>query len=115
MKAVKEIIGKTTVFIQTIEENDFEIIGSFEEGPDIIDTGIEDNLKDVYKQAKSIIMNLNNDISTELSNRKSKDNLKQIEIEFNMGFSAQATAWIIGLNKNYALKVKMTWDSTNDV
>jgi hypothetical protein len=107
MKAIKETIGNTFVLIQTMDEK-LDVIGVTQEGPDIVDTGIEEELKEAY--AKAIIKGIAEDIGAELNTFQAETRPKQMEIEFNMGLSAEAKAWIIGAKSDYALKVKMTWE-----
>lgn len=109
MKAVKETIGNTSVLIQTMDESP-EIVGGADEGPDIVDTGIEEELKEAYAKAKAVIKGIAEDIGRGLNTLQAEARPKQMEIEFNMGLSAEAKAWIIGARTDYALKVKMTWE-----
>ena len=109
MKAVKETIGNTSVLIQTMEETP-EIVGEAGEGPDIVDTGIGEELKEVYAKAKAVIKGIAEDIGTGFNTLQAEARPKQMEIEFTMGLSAEAKTWIIGAKTDYALKVKMTWE-----
>jgi hypothetical protein len=109
MKAVKETIGNTSVLIQTMDE-ELEVIGAPQEGPDIVDTGIEEEIKEAYAKAKAVIKGIAEDIGTELNTLQAEARPKQMEIEFNLGLSAQARVWIVGAKTEYALKVKMTWE-----
>ena len=110
MKAVKETIGNTSILIQTMDE-ELEVIGTKEGGPDIVDTGIEDKLKEAYGKAKSVIKSIAEDIGDELNSLQINKRPKQMEIEFNIGLSAEAGVWVLGAKNDYALKVKMTWES----
>ena len=109
MKAVKETIGNTSVLIQTMEETPEIVVGA-EKGPDIVDTEIGEELKEVYAKAKAVIKGIAEDIGTGLNALQADARPKQMEIEFTMGLSAEAKAWIIGAKTDYALKVKMTWE-----
>ena len=109
MKTVKETIGNTSVLIQTMDE-ELEVINADQEGPDIVDTGIEEEMKEAYAKAKSVIKGLAEDMGNELGNIQRDARPKQMEIEFNLGLSAQAGVWILGAKTDYALKVKMTWE-----
>lgn len=110
MKVVQEKIGNSTVCIQVIDDS-LEILGNLKEEPNIVDTGIEEDAKDVYKKAKNIIQSIAEDIGTKMDDIKEKARPKQTEIEFKMGFSAQAGVWILGVKNDYTLKVKMVWQS----
>ena len=109
MKAVKETIGDTLVLIQTMDESP-EIVGGTDEGPDIVDTGIEEELKEAYAKAKAVIKGIAEDIGGGLNALQVETRPKQMEIEFSLGLSAEAKAWVIGAKTDYALKVKMTWE-----
>ena len=109
MKAVKETIGNISVLIETMEEIP-EIVGRTDEGPDIVDTGIEEELKEAYAKAKGVIKGIAEDIGTGLNAIQAEARPKHMEIEFTMGLSAEANAWIIGAKTEYVLKVKMTWE-----
>lgn len=113
MKVIEEKIGDVTVFIQTIEENSFEIMNETSEKPNLMDTGIEEELKGAYTKLKSTIRNLVEDIANEFNDNSSNNFPDKMEIEFNMGLSTQAGIWIIGVQNDYALKVKMIWNSNN--
>ena len=110
MKAVRETIGNTSVLIQTMDEK-LEVLGAPQEGPDIVDTGIEEKIKEAYARAKGVISGIAEDMGAELGNIRSDVRPKQMEIEFTMGLSAEAKAWVLGAKNDYALKVKMTWES----
>jgi len=110
MKAVKETIGNTSVLIQTMDEK-LEIIGATPKGPDIVDTGIAEDVKEAYAKAKMVIRGIAEDLGAELGNIRTDVRPKQMEIEFTMGLSAEAKAWILGVKNDYALKVTMTWES----
>ena len=110
MRTVKETLGNTVVLIQT-EDDDIEIVNiSAENRPNIIETGRGDEIKNVYSGAKSIIKYIAEDIGNELNNLQTEIPPKQVDIEFNMGFTAQAGIWILGAKNDFALKVKITWD-----
>jgi hypothetical protein len=114
MKAVKETVGKTSVLIQTMDEK-LEVIGATQKGPDIVDTGIEEDVKEAYAKAKAVMRAIAEDLGAELGNIRTDVRPKQMEIEFNMGLSAEANAWIIGVKNDCALKVKMTWETEKNV
>jgi hypothetical protein len=109
MKVVKEMIGNTSVLIQTMAEIP-EIVEGADEGPDIVDTMIGEELKEAYAKAKAVIKGIAEDIGTGLNTLQAEARPKQMEIEFTLGLSAEAKAWIIGAKTDYALKVKMTWE-----
>ncbi len=109
MKTVQETIGNTSILIQMFDD-DVDVIGAGEKGPDIVETGIEETLKDSYTKAKAVIRGIAEDMTTELGNIRTNAHPKQIEIEFTIGLSAQLGIWVLGAKNDYALKVKMSWD-----
>jgi hypothetical protein len=110
MKAVKETIGNTPVLIQTMGESP-EIVGRADEEPDIVDTGIGDDIKDAYAKARAVINGIAEDVGAGLNSLQAEKCPTQMEIEFSLGLSAEAKAWVIGAKTDYALKVKITWES----
>lgn len=109
MKAVKETIGNVTILIQMVDE-DLEIVGESQSGYATRPTGIADEIKDAYAKAKLVIRNIAEDIGAELKSLHANARPKEVEMEFNMGLSAQAGVWILSGTGDYALKVKMTWE-----
>lgn len=110
MKTIRETIGNASILIQMIEDYELEVVNETQEGPNIIDTGVEEEVKEAYSKAKAIIKGFAEDIGTELETVRTNARPKQMEIEFNMGLSAQAGVWILGVKNDYVLKVKMTWE-----
>lgn len=108
MKAVQETIGNSTVLIQTLDD-ELEVLNADQGGPDLVDTGIEEKLQEAYAKAKSVIKNIAEDIGGGLNTLNAETRPKQLEIEFNMGLSSEAKAWVLGAKSNCGLKVKMVW------
>lgn len=114
MKVIKESIGNTTVLIQTIEE-DLLVVGKSQGGRATQLTGITDNVKAAYSNTKSLIKSIAEDIGNELESIQGMARPKQVEMEFNIGISAQAgPVWILSSKGDYGLKVKMTWELVTD-
>lgn len=110
MKAIKETIGNTTIIIQTLED-DLEIIGGDHIGRDTQLTSTEDQLKDAYGKVKAMINVIAEDMGTQLRDIQSRVGPKEVEVEFNIGISAQAgPIWILGGKGEAGLKVTMTWE-----
>jgi hypothetical protein len=114
MKAIRETIGSTTMLIQTMD-GDVEIVGETQGGRSTQLTGIEDQLEVAYTNVRSAIKDIAEDIGAELENIRASARPKQVEMEFNMGISAQAgPVWILSGKGEYGLKVKMTWELKAD-
>jgi len=109
MRVVRETIGNTTIFIQALDE-DLAIVNERQTGPAIINTGIEDTLKEVYSKAKTIIKDIAEDIGTELKNLPITARPKQVEMEFNMSLSAQAGIWILTGGEEHTFMIKLIWE-----
>lgn len=111
MKVIKETIDGTTIFIQIIDE-DLEILEETKNGGRFTQvTGIEEEIHAIYAKTKSLIKNIAEDIGAEIKSLQASTRPKQVEMEFNVGISAQAgPIWILSGKGDYALKVKMTWE-----
>ncbi len=108
MKAVQGTIGNTAVLIQTIDQ-ELEIFNPDQENLVLVDTGIGDEMKDVYKNAKAIIRGIAEDFGKELDSTREVAHVKQMEVEFSLGLSVEGKAWILGAKNDYSLKVKLVW------
>lgn len=110
MKVIKDNIGGVSVLINAIDDPVRNISGV---EPDIVETQNR-KIEDAYNTAKTIIKNFAKDMGQEFNTLKmEKDSIppQQMEVEFNLGFSAQAGIWILGIQNDYALKVKMIWET----
>lgn len=117
MKLILERIGDTDVFIQAMD-GDIENIhsattkGSRPTGKGIKETGIEESVRGAYSNAKSLIKNIVEDLGRELDTVREKAQVKQMEVEFSIGFSAEAKPWVVFTTKaDSSLKVKLIWHS----
>ena len=114
MKVIKENIGGVSVLIETIDE-ELLVVGEKQGVRATQQTGLSDDVKAAYTKAKSIIKNIAEDIGKELESIQEMARPKQVEMEFNIGISAQAgPVWILTSKGDYGLKVKMTWDLSVD-
>ena len=113
MKVLREKINNTTIFIEALDEN-IEMIGDSDQGRATQLTGIEDEVKEFYGKVKSIIRYIAEDIGAELENVNTPGHPKQMEMEFNLGLSAQLGPVWLGGSGQSALKVKMVWEITGD-
>jgi hypothetical protein len=114
MKTVTDKIGDTMVLIQVMEEP-VEIVGEAEQGRATELTGIDDRLKDAYSKVKTLITDIADDIGTELKTINSAARPKQIEMEMNIGISAQfGPVCLLSAKGDYAIKVKMIWELTSN-
>lgn len=107
MRVIKETIGDTTVFIQSIDD-ELEVVG--EEGRATRVTGIDESVKKAYKKLKSTITGIAKDISTDMRRIGAEDRPRNLEIEFNVGVSAEAGPVFLVGGGNAGFKVKMVWD-----
>ena len=88
-----------------------EIIGENRGGRATQPTGIGDDIQATYKKVKSMIKNVAEDIGDELASIQATARPKQVEMEFNVGISAQAgPVWVLSGTGEYGLKIKMTWE-----
>jgi hypothetical protein len=114
MQVFSETIGDTTIFIQAIEEDaddKVEIIGETWGGRATQLTGISDEVRESYVKIRSAIKNIAEDIGSELKGVQAAARPKQVEVEFNVGISAEVgPIFIMSSKGEYGLKVKMTWE-----
>jgi hypothetical protein len=112
MKTIKDTVGGAAILIQALDD-DLEVVNDTS-GPALFETGIEDRLKDAYARAKSVIREIAEDMGAELGDWRSPNRPKQVEVAFNLGFSAEAGVWIVTGKGECALNVKMTWEMQMD-
>lgn len=110
MKVIAEDIGNVKILIQVMDEVP-ELEGQ-EQGERSTDlTGISDQIEVTYSKVKSLIRNIAEDIGSEMKNINSDALPSRVEVEFNIGMSAQAgPIWILSSKGEYLLKAKMIWD-----
>lgn len=112
MKAIQETIGNTQVLIQAMDTPTIEVLNSDDDGPALINHGIQDDINDVYRKAKAAIKDIAEDLANEFDSIRETAHAQQMEIEFSMGFSAEAKAWVIfGAKADSGLKVKLIWQN----
>ena len=110
MKVIAETIGSTTVLIQTMDD-ELEIIGEERGGRATQLTGVEDKLMEAYARTRTMIKSVAEDIGTELAELNAAARPKQLQMEFNVGISAQVGPVLILSGKGeYGFKVNMTWE-----
>lgn len=109
MKVIRERIGVADVLIQAMD-NELEILNSENDGPALVNTGIEDEIKEAYQKAKDVIKEIAEDLGQEFDSIRETARAQQMEVEFSMGFSAEAKAWVVfGAKADSGLKIKLTW------
>lgn len=113
MQAVRTSIGDTEVLIEAIDEN-VEVLGAPAGGRATRTTGITDDLRQAYAKAKTVIAEIADDISKEMQDVSAASRPAELALEFDLGFSVQAGAWVITGKGECALKVTMTWKFTSD-
>lgn len=113
MKAIVEKIGSSTITFQIIEEN-MELVGGME-GRATLQTGIEDKVEPVYAKIKNVVKEIATDFGTELKAIEKAVQPNEVEIEFQIGFSAQVgPIWLLGGKGESSMTVKMTWNVGSD-
>jgi len=113
-KLIEENVGNTFILIQTIDD-DLEIIGEEKGGRATQLTGIEDRILNAYGQTRTAIKEFAQDIGAELAKIPPSARPKQIEIEFNIGVSANyGPIFVFGGSGEAGLKVTMTWELGKD-
>lgn len=113
METVRTSIGDTEVLIAAIDEN-VEILGAPPGGRATRTTGITDDLRHAYEKAKTVIAEIASDIGKQMHDVAATSRPAELELEFDLGFSAQAGAWVITGKGECALKVTMTWKFAGD-
>ena len=108
MKVIQERIGDSDVLIQAMD-NELEVINAENDGPALVPTGIKEDIQDAYAKARDVIKNVAKDFSNDLNDFREESGVKQMEVEFSLGFSAQKNIWVVGAKVDSALKVKLTW------
>ena len=110
MRVIQEEIGDTKVLIQAIED-ELEIVGGERQATRATQTtGIDDSVKKTYQTLKSTITGIAKDISTDMRRIGAEDRPESLEIEFNVGVSAEAGPIFLVGGGNTGFKVKMMWD-----
>jgi hypothetical protein len=107
MRVIQENIGDTTILIQAIDD-ELEVVG--EEGRATRPTGVDESVKRFYKKLKSNITGIAKDVSTDMRRIGAEDRPRNLEIEFNVGVSAEAGPVFLVGGGNAGVKIKMVWD-----
>ena len=114
MKVIKETIGNTTLFIETLDEP-LEIVGEKKTGRATQLTGISHPVQAAYHNLKTTIHAIAEDIGSQLTTIRAGAQPKSVQMEFSLGLSAQAgPIWLVSGRGDYALKVTITWELTGD-
>ena len=113
MQTVRTSIGDAEVLIETLD-NEVEVLGAPGGARATQTTGITDDLRKAYGQAKSVIREIAQDVGQEVHQLTAVTRPNELQLEFDLGFSAQVGAWIITSGGNCALKVTMTWKLSDD-
>ena len=109
MNVIKQKVGNTTIFIQTI--NDPLIIQEQgKEGRATQATGIGKEVKDAYLALKTFLNDTATDIGAVLNKIDSSVHPKSVELEFNVGFSLEGDIVCLSGGADLGMKVTMTWD-----
>ncbi|RME40981.1 MAG: hypothetical protein D6796_16445 [Caldilineae bacterium] len=114
MKVLKETLGNTTLFIETLDDT-LEIVGEKETGRATQLTGISHPVQAAYQGLKTTIHAIAEDIGSQLAAIRADARPKSVQMEFNLALSAQAgPIWLVSGRGDYGLKVTMTWELTSD-
>jgi hypothetical protein len=113
VKVIRETIGDVDIYIQTIDAVP-EVIGEPPGGRATQVTGISDDLKDAYGRLKGTITGVAKDIGTDMRRLSASARPKSLEIEFDVGLSAEVGPILLNGKGEYNFKVKMTWEFEND-
>jgi hypothetical protein len=113
MKAVLAAIGGAEVLIEVLDD-EVEVLGAVRPGRATQTTGVTEDLRQAYAKAKLAISEMAKDMGQELRQLAAATRPKQVELEFNMGFSATAGVWVVSGKGDCGLKVKMTWQLAED-
>lgn len=114
MKVVTDTIGNTMVLMQVMDDV-IEMVGETGQGRATEPTGVDDRLKDAYSKVKTLITDIAEDIGMQFADIQSAARPKQIEMEMNIGISAQfGPVCLLSAKGDYAIKVKMIWELTSN-
>ena len=110
MEAIKDTVGDSEILIQTAK---VEIQGGDSDPFGTLTTSVKpEEIEGAYARAKSLIKSIANDIGTEIIDELKGDTMPtKFEIEFNLGFSANANAWFLSAGSEYALSIRMIWQT----
>jgi hypothetical protein len=103
-----EIGGESLYIHSDSGDQPVEILGYTGE-PRVAHTGARQGLERAYTKAKSSILALAADLDEDVRNIPNGQGPGRIDVEFSLGFSAQAQGWVIGAKTDSALKIKFTW------
>jgi|SRR5580704_11642607 hypothetical protein len=113
MQAVRTSIGGTEVLIESMD-NEVEVLGGPPGERATQTTSLADDLRRSYAQAKAVIREIAADVGDEVHKVTAAARPAEVQLEFDLGFSAQLGAWIIAGKGDCALRVTMTWKFSDD-
>lgn len=110
MKFIKEDVAGTAIYIQVSDEPiEVEEYNVSERSTKT--TSVKSRVENMYTDTKEVIHNLAEDMGNNLANIKSESKPSKVEMELNIGFSAEAgVVWLLNAEGQAGLKVKFTWD-----
>lgn len=109
MQIIEETIGGAQVYIETMETGT-EVIGEPQKGRRTGTTSIQGQIENVYARAKSVIRSIAADVGQDLTAIAGTARPASVEVEFNMGFSAQVDSWVLMGKGDVVLKVRIKWE-----
>lgn len=102
-------LGPETIYIQTTLDGEEVQIFDASGQPNVTRTGVHDQFEKVYEKAKTAILAMAMDLGRDIGKLPTENSPKQVDVEFSLGFSAQANAWVIGTKSESAFKIKFSW------
>lgn len=110
MNLVESKIGEYCLLIET---EDGKVICSNSGDRNTVKTGIiKDKIgADLINEAKGIIKHIASEFGNELAKVTPRPN--DVEIEFEISLSTEASAWILTANGSSNLKVRIKWEKSN--
>ncbi len=77
--------------------------------PQVSQTGVPARFSDAYSKAKSTIFTIASDLSEDIRASPEQGRPDEVEVQFALGFSAEANAWFVGATTESVFTIKFTW------
>lgn len=107
MKVTQATIGRTTLLIETMR-GEVDVLDS-KRGRKTKTTGVKEDLVDAYEAVKDVISSIATDLGTQVDKMAQSIAPSSFEMEFALGYSAEAGLWVVTGRGEASLKVKFTW------
>lgn len=113
MKVIKNKVGNTEINIQLMDDN-FELLAKQGERT-TTPTSVAEKLDSIYDDIQSTIKSIASEMGEKLRTINSKHKPKEVELEFQLGVSAEVgTVLVVSGKGEYTMTVRMTWDLSKD-